>query len=179
MKIETKWACGNFLVAMAVDLPGLPSLSSEHEGDAKVIALLEGGIRQIGQRNSDVDKILGAFTKGADGKSKRITGWKRGEVPYTKALADKLQGSFLTLEYAEDMPLNASVEVTEYVPTTAEPKYKEEMEIVGRHESAGDLDTWLKTTVGYAGESHGEDGEYEPAMLASVKAFKIARLKAM
>lgn len=168
MKIETKWACGNFLVSLAAE----PDANQE-------VKLQECGLRFLGQRVSAVDKVLGAFTKDANGKAKRIPGWKRNDVPFSHALADKLRSVFEALEFSDESILPASVEITEYVPTTAEPKYKEETEIVSRHESKGDLEEWLKTTVGYSGDTHDEDGEYAQAMLASVKAYKIAALKAM
>lgn len=73
-----------------------------------------------------------------------------------------------------------TVVVGEYVPgdrASADTKFTEEREIVGRHESAGDLESWLKTTIGYSGPSHTEDEEdYAVEALRAVRAFKIAYL---
>jgi hypothetical protein len=182
-KIETKWACGNFLIGMAVsfDALGLPELA-DFAGDSLVVVLLENGIRQIGQRNSEVDKILGAFSKDANGKDVRRKEFKRNLVPYSAELAEKLKESFSKLQYAENAPLNAEVSVVEYVPTAGEPKFAGEKAAMARHESmSGDvnspskeqeLSVWMKSTIGYDGPIWTEDEEdYHPAALMAVRAF--------
>lgn len=169
-EVNTKWALGNFSVEL-----------SSTVDDAMFTKLANLGLRFLGQRVSAVDKVLGAFETDATGKPRRKSGWKRGDVTFTPELADALVAVFTSLELPDESKLESvAVSVAEYVPTAAAPKFKEEREIVSRHESKGDLDEWLKATVGFAGESHTVDGEdFNPVMLAAVKSWKTEMLKRM
>lgn len=170
-KIETKWACGNFEVKLVVvvDAPNPTE---------KEIALFQAGVRWFGQRNSEVDKILGGFET-VDGKSKRKAGFKRNDVPYSAELAAKLKASFESLEYAEGQTLAESVEVGEYVRDVAEAKYDNERAAMLRHEQKGDLEEWLEKVIGFKGDTHGDDGEYHPHALAAIRAYVRALAKAL
>jgi hypothetical protein len=169
-KVNTEWACGNYQIALLADV-----------SPEQFQTLANLGLRYLGQRNSDVDKILGAFvTNEKTGKAERIKGWKRNSVAFMPTLAEKLKTSFQALELSEGNVVSSEVGITEYVPTVGESKYSEEKDIVGRHESAGDLEEWLKTKVGFEGETHTEDGEsFSPAMLQKVREYKKAALAAM
>lgn len=172
MQMQTKWACGNFTIDLSVVVPD-ESLS------AKSKALVAYGIRQIGQRNSEVDKILGAFKVGTDGKAVRIKDWKRNEVPFSPDLAAKLKTSFEGLKYDEitddgefaEVSLGATATVTEYVSKTKEVKFESETAAMLRHESKGDLEVWLKDVIGFAGDSHGADGEYNVEALKAIRVY--------
>lgn len=168
-EINTKWNLGNFAVSLTTKVDD----TMRHQ-------LATFGLRFLGQRVSAVDKILGGFETGADGKSKRKAGWKRTDAAFGAALAGKLATAFAELDLPEsEAKLAASATFTEYVPTAGAPKFVEEKAACVKHESAGDLEEWLKTKVGFAGETHGADCEYSTEMLMAVKAFKIAFLKGM
>lgn len=169
--VDTKWNLGNFTVELKTLV---------NEAISGRLACL--GLRFLGQRVSAVDKILGGFEKKGD-KDVRKAGWKRTDAPFSPDLASKLAKAFEELELPGDDAGNEAVKLgmkatfTEYVPTAGAPKFVEEKALCVRHESKGDLEEWLKTKVGYAGETHGADGEYDPAMLAAVKAYKIEQLR--
>lgn len=172
-KVNTKWTLGNFSVALETEVS---------DEDQKLLASL--GLKYLGQRVSAVDRVMGGFTKTADGKEKRKVGWKRGDVPFGQAMAQAVGACFDTLEFPDstkDVPhkLSALVEITEYVPETATPKFVDEKAIALRHESKGDLEAWLKSDVGFDGPTHGEDGEYAIPMLQAIKEYKLAKLAAM
>jgi len=159
--IKTEWNLGNFTVALSADVD-----------DGQLRYLASKGLLWLGQRQSKVDKTLGGYNG-----DKRIKGFKRSEVSYTPTLAKGLTADFETLEVEDEITLTPSVVVTEYVRETAEPKYKREKEVAGRHESKGDLEEWLADKVGYTGDTHGEDGEYSVEMLSKLKAFLDEALK--
>jgi hypothetical protein len=154
-QIKTEWNLGNFTVALSaeVDDGGLKYLASK-------------GLLWLGQRQSQVDKTLGGYSG-----DKRIKGFKRGEVEFTPTLAKNLEADFADLEVKDEFQVSPTVMVTEYIRETAEPKYKREKEVALRHESKGDLEEWLKDKVGYTGDTHGEDGEYNTEMLRELKVF--------
>lgn len=162
--IKTEWNLGNFTVALSAEVD-----------DSQLRYLASKGLLWLGQRQSKVDKTLGGYNG-----DKRIKGFKRSEVSYTPTLAKGLTADFETLEVEDEISLTPSVVVTEYIRETAEPKYKREKEVAGRHESKGDLEEWLADKVGYTGDTHGEDGEYSTEMLSKLKTFLDAALaKAM
>lgn len=160
MKAETKWNCGNFAVEL---------VASADEKQTQ--ALVNLGLRFLGQRVTKVDKILGAFEK-KGGKDVRKAGWKRNDVNYSASLADELALAFAELEFPDeaDGKITCGVVVSEYVPTTAEPKFKREIEKLGQKESAGVLVEWLASFCKYTGPTHTEDGEeFHPDALAAAK----------
>lgn len=161
MKANTQVTIGNF----AVDI--------EADADAQMLANL--GLRWIVQRQTTIDKTLGAFFKGADGKEKRKSGWKRTDVEFTPAMAEKLQTVLesLALPDSEDK-LAALPNVTEYVREAPEKKFVDAKAAMARHESANDIEAWL-AGLGYTGPTHGEDGEYAVEALRIVDA-KIAEM---
>jgi hypothetical protein len=88
--ITTQWPVGQFLTTLTAEVD-----------DAQVQVLLPLALRYLGQRVTEVDKILGAFETGADGKSKRKAGWKRNEVEYSDDLRDTLAKAFESLEFPD------------------------------------------------------------------------------
>lgn len=169
-KVTTEWNLGNYNVSLTAEV------------SEEVFQICANyGARWLGQRNTEVDKILGAFTQ-KDGKDVRIPGWKRSEVGFDEGLARKLEKSFAELSFPKDgenaaVAVAFDVAISEYIREAKALKYTEEKEIAGRHESKGDLEEWLSGTVKYDGDTHGEDGEYAPAMLSAIRAYKLARLK--
>ena len=90
-KITTQWNLGNYTVALEVEatetlLPALASL----------------GLRFLGQRNTEVDKVMGGFEK-VKGKNVRKKNWKRGEVPFSKDMAAELKRVFSILSFPDEM----------------------------------------------------------------------------
>lgn len=87
--ISTQWPIGQFNTTLTCEVT-----------DEQRDALLPYALRFIGQRVTEVDKILGAFET-VDGKSKRKANWKRNEVEYSDALRDELAKAFETLEFPD------------------------------------------------------------------------------
>lgn len=169
-QVSTTWNCGNYEVSLTAEV-----------SEAVFQLCANYGARWLGQRNTEVDKILGAFKKEGE-KDVRIKGWKRSEVAYDSAMAAKLAKSFEKLSFPKEgetpgVEVEFVAAVSEYIREAKALKYTEEKEIAGFHESKGDLEEWLAEKVGYKGDTHGEDGEYDQAMLAAVRAYKIKRLK--
>lgn len=162
MKVQTNWNLGNFTVALSTEAT-----------DAVRDRLASYGLRFLAQRVTAVDKVMGGFET-VNGKEKRKTGWKRGQVAYTPEMATALAGVFAELAFPDDPKdaVAAVASITEYVRDTVESKFTEETAIASRHESAGDLEEWLVDKVGYADDTHGEDGEYSRAMLLAVREYK-------
>lgn len=169
-KLTAKWPVGNFLA----------TLESEVD-DTTLIVLANLGLKAAGQRVSEVDRILGGFQKGSDGKSKRIEGWKRGDVAFTPDLAEKLTEAFgeLVVDDGSDDGLKVQTLPTFvlYEGSTSEPKFAEEKAMVARHDTAGDTTAWAKTKVGYAGD--GPLTVENLDFLRAIKAFKLEALKGM
>lgn len=169
-EINTKWNLGNFAVSLTTKVD-----------DAMRDKLAEFGLRFLGQRVSAVDRILGGFEKGTDGKAKRRKDWKRTDAAFSTDLANKLAEAFDELVIDDTTKLAAQATFTEYVPTAGEPKFKTEKELCARHESkTGGADgpvreqslaVWLAATVGYEGPTHGDDGEFNVEMLQAVKVY--------
>lgn len=169
MITTTQWNLGNFTVALSAD--------TEEAFALEVLAPL--GLRFLGHRNPDIDRVLGGYVKGADGKSTRVKGFKRSEVAYSDALAKALAASFaeLTVPDSEE-GLEAAAVVSEYVREAAALKYKNARECASMHESAGDIEKWAETNLNYTGPTHGEDGEYAVEMLQIIHAKLVAKRKA-
>jgi hypothetical protein len=166
MKIETKWNLGNFALTLS-------STVSDQMRDA----LASFGLRFLGQRVSKVDHILGGYTK-KDGKEVRKAGWRRTDAAFSTDVAAKLALAFSELAIPDsEAKLPAQAVLTEYVPTAAEPKFKDEKVIASRHESANDLEEWLADKVGFEGDTHGTDGEFSLEMLSAIRTYKLEQLK--
>lgn len=165
--ITTKWNSGNFALTheATVDEAGLLTLASQ-------------GLLWFAQRNREHDKVLGAFET-VSGKQKRKDGWKRTDVDYTVDGANKLKGVYGEFEIAEGVKLPVATTVAEYIRDVAEPKYANAKAAMARHESADDLEVWLATKIGFAGATHGEDGEYNVEALKAIDAFVKAQVAAI
>lgn len=164
--IKTQWNSGNF------------SLSHEVEVDeVGTLALAEKGLLWHMQRNREHDAVLGAFEQVA-GKSVRKKGFKRGDVSYSTNLADKLQAVYGKFgEKGQEVKVTTAI--VEYLREAgADSKFTEETAIATRHESANNLEEWLKSKCKYEGETHGEDGEYDVAALRAIRAYKLEVLRA-
>lgn len=163
--ISTQWNLGNFTVSLTTDVE-----------DAMIQRLAGLGLRFLGQRNTEVDKILGGFEI-VNGKQKRKALWKRNEVNFTPALAEELATSFsmaelpLIGEEKEAVRLKVESAVSEYQREAAALVFKDAKAIALRHESAGDLDKWLADKCKFTGETHGADGEYAAPMLQAVHSY--------
>lgn len=165
MKIEVKSNYGNFDYRLTAEV-----------GDsvnAETVSLCKQGLLNIAYRvaGSAVDKALGVK--------------ERKAVNYSEADAERINaavsGKLKELE-AKDSTLKA-LEMSFAVTgehewgATVESKFTEEKKLAERHESADDLEEWLEGRCGYGGQTHGEDGEYHPAMLAAIRVYKIRMLK--
>lgn len=172
--IKCSWNSGNF------------TLSHEVKVDDKgTLALAEKGLLWHMQRNREHDVVLGAMTndrklarKDAKGNGPwRKEGFKRGDVGYSPELAEKLQATYAAFG-DEGAEIDVLTTVAEYIRDVADSKFTEETAIATRHESANDLEVWLKEKCKYEGETHGEDGEFDVAMLRSIRALKLEVLRA-
>lgn len=130
--ISTQWPVGQFLTTLTAEVD-----------DATLSTLGCLGLRFLGQRVTEVDKILGAFETGADGKSKRKANWKRNEVEYSDELRDKLAAAFGSLEFPDstkEVPHNLSdilVDMTKYEGGVGkEPAYAAEKRAVKEYLAA-------------------------------------------
>lgn len=148
--------------------------------DDNVQAAFESlGLLYCLQRISQLDEALGITIR--DDKKLVRTGMKRGDVVYTQEMAESIAKvmaenlalpKFLTGEATELAGLTITVEP--YEGGAVESKFTEEIEIIGRHESAGDLEEWAKDTIGYTGETHDENGEqYHKSLMIAVRAYKL------
>jgi hypothetical protein len=169
--VNTNWNLGNFTV----------SLASEVSDDVRD-TLASLGLRFLGQRNTEVDKILGAFET-VNGKAKRKAGWKRNEVPYDPALASALAKSFETLALPDsEEKVKAASSVLEYIRDTVESKFTEERAIAESIESASDEEqsaalSRIRWTTGID-SIHTEDGEdYSREFLMAIRARKLEKRK--
>ncbi len=156
MKTQTSWTMGNFTVSLKAEL--------NEQATAKAV---EKGLLWAGQRKSGLDDTL----SGVDAKKRKAQGFKRDSVAYSQAMAERLKALFSTVELDDNVVVETEVTVGEYVPTTADSKFVKETEVMSRHESKGDLEEWLKSTVGYSGDTHGEDGEYSKEALGAIRAY--------
>lgn len=157
MKLKTSSVFGNFAFAMTAEV-----------GEKEVELLASYGLLQIAQRSP-----ASAAEKAMAGYAKRPAGFKRDSIAYGEAAAEILREKLSTIALEGNGDISCNVTVTEYVPEAAAPT-KVDVEIAGRHESQGDLESWLKTKCNYTGNTHDDDGEYHPAMLAAVRAVRRA-----
>ena len=159
MKITTESTLGNYKAIISVDA-----------NEALQAKLLPLGLKYVLQRQTNIDKVLGAFHI-VDGKSKRKSGWKRNDVEYTESLASKLHDALSTLAMPDESHLMVDAEIEEYIREVAVLKYALAKSAMLRHESKNDLESWLEDTVGYDGDTHGEDGEYHVEALKAIDAY--------
>jgi hypothetical protein len=154
MKIQTKSTFGNFAIEAEVEAT-----------DSQRDALATLGLLQLLQRSP-----ASAAEKALAGYDKRPEGFKRNSIEFTEANA-------ATLTEAMEKPLavgdgvadlQATVVVSEYVPTVGEVKMTAEREAYARH--AGDLEAFAKV-VGYAGTDLG-DGTKDGAPADFVRAIR-------
>lgn len=163
---KAEWNSGNFTLTHSVELT---------EEQAQVF--LDKGLLWYMQRNREHDVVLGAFEKKGD-KMVRKDKWSRGDVEFSQELASKLIVAYSEIPFGADgESIEVDSNVVEYTREGAALKYRDAKEIASRHESAGDLESWLKSK-GYEGETHGPDGEFLPAMLAAVHKVWTAHLAA-
>ena len=165
MEVNTNWNIGQFDVTLTANV--------DAETQARLASL---GLRYLGQRNSEVDKILGGFEKNSEGKLVRRSNFKRNEVEFSETLRDALAASFATLtlpkaEGEEEAPtLAATVAIDRYEGGgKAEIKYAGERKAYARHGVAGDLPAFAEK-IGYEGEVG--DGTAENAPVEFLRAIK-------
>ena len=165
-KVTTEWNLGNFTVALSADVT-----------DDAFAKFANRGALHLGQRNSEVDVILGIVTVDEKGKKVRskIT---RTDVPYSPTLAEKLAASFARMEVADGVPIDFDVRVTAYDREDSVSKEARDMALrsLNKHESAGDLEEWLASAAKYTGDTHGADGEFHPEAIAAVLPLARARI---
>lgn len=159
-KITTESTLGNYKAIVSVNAD-----------EALQEKLLPLGLKYVLQRQTTIDKILGAFVTDADGKAKRKNKWTRNSVDYSADMASKLRSGLSTLAMPDETNLTVDAEIFEYVREVAESKFTSEKAAMSRHESANDLEAWLAEKIGYAGESHGEDGEFHPDALRAIRDY--------
>jgi len=168
MKVTTESTLGNYLATVSIEADS--ALQS---------VLLPLGLKYVLQRQTTIDKTLGGFTKSADGKLKRKVGWKRTDVDFTGSMAESLQAALSTLAMPDETTITPQVAVVEYVREVAEKKYAAASKAMLKHESKGDLESWLKDKCAYVGATHGADGEYAVDALKAVDAFIVSLLAAV
>lgn len=163
--MKTQFTFGNFLVNVVLSDLVLEGLDPENE---KLIAgyVLDGCTQKLQRKPASLAE------KEFAGYEKRPEGFKRNSIPYSEEKAKRL----VEIMQPEVVPV-ASVSVEEYVPNVTESKFTEEKYLLKRHEDAGDLDEWLEGKVKYAGDYQSEDGEWLPALLIAVRAYKIEATK--
>jgi len=180
MKIETNWNVGNFSLALAADM-----------SQDRVNELAGFIIRHFGQRVTQVDKVMGAFTtdkvlaKAPKGKGPwRKKDWTRNGVPYTPEMAKALRECFLSLPVPDsDDVVPCEAQVVEYIRDTVESKFTEERAIAESIESASDTEqaaalARIKWTTGID-SIHTEDGEdYSREFLMAIRTRKLEKRKA-
>lgn len=153
--IKTNWNLGNFAVSLTTEVT-----------DSQRDELAAFGLLWLGQRQSGVDKALGAFFTNSAGKQERKAKWKRVEVPFSEEMEGKLIGVFQSLDMPDtEAKLPANVTITEYVREEASTKEAEA--IAGDKESKGTLDEWAQAHG--VGATHTPDGEdFSPELLAAI-----------
>lgn len=158
MKLKTDSVFGNFAFAIEAEV-----------GEKEVQLLASYGLLQIAQRSP-----ASAAEKAMAGYEKRPTGFKRDSIAYGESAAAILREKLSAIPLDGNGTITCSVTVTEYVPAADATQTKVDVEIAGRHESAGDLESWLAATCKYSGPTH-ENDEYAPAMLAAIRAVRRER----
>ena len=165
-QIKTDWTIGNFSVALAVE--STPVL---------LAALAPLGVKWIGQRQSEVDKVLGGFET-VSGKPKRKANWKRTDSAYSVELGNKLKAVFAQLKLDDEITLEPEVTVSEYIPGDgADYKFSFEKEVIGERESLPESEwvAWLKGLGVGEDEAHDDAGEYSAKLLSAVRDRKRAK----
>jgi hypothetical protein len=177
MKAKCQWNAGNYNVTLETG-----ELTPE---TAQVLMNL--GLLQCGQRNSDFDKIIGLAVKDAKGVYRRVAGKTRMDFDYDAAKAAELAVSFGAIATPKDygaIELKPSATVSQAIRDVVESKFVVEREAMARHESLTAttgpvedlaLEPWL-VAIGYDvrdenGDlvTHGEDGEFAIGALQVVR----------
>lgn len=164
-KIESTIDSGNFTMTFKGEV-------KEEMRDA----LVADGLRYRVER----DVLSAVYLKliGVPGKSGKLV------MPKGKGVRKGLEFSPETaLKFAEAAEgalgkyLNgAMASVGLYVSETKQPQYELAVKALERHESLGDIETWLANVVGYDGETHGEDGEFHPDAIKAVWVYANSKL---
>lgn len=163
MNKKNQFTCGNFLVVFTL-LETLGIVQS-------LVGLVSAGITQILQR-----KPASKWEKLAAGYEKRPDGFERSSIAYSAEHAESLRE--IMQEAVKEW---AIVEVVEYVPEVKLGKFKEEIDLIARHESEDDVETWLAEKVGFSGDHTDDTTEsgYSLEALQAVNAYKRASLKGL
>ena len=137
----------------------------------ELVELVYAGLTQILQR-----KPASKWEKDAAGYDKRPSGFERNTIPFNGRNAEGLQ-----IIMQEAVKAWATVEVCEYVPEVKLGKFKEEIDLIARHESEDDVEEWLASKVGFDGtyEDSTTESGYTLEALQAVNAYKRASLKGL
>lgn len=164
-QVKTENTIGNF------------SMTAEAEVSAEVYATLANlGFKYVIQRQSEVDRVLGGFEKKGE-KQVRKANWKRNDVPFSADLAAKLEPIFAKMEISDGVTVEAIVSVGENVRDTVESKFTVEKEAIAAHREKGDLDVWVKSVLGFKGDTPFDETNSE--LLLAVRARKLALLRSL
>jgi hypothetical protein len=161
MQVKQVIPTGNFLVTIEADV------TAEQQA-----TLANFGLRWLAQRNSNVDKILGGFDVGADGKAKRKESWTRNDAEYSAELAEKLAESYGTLKAKDgekEFTLDTLVDVSENTREGSAPKLAKERTLYVKRGGEGKL-SLVAEKVGYEGPIG--DGTADGAPLEFLRAIK-------
>lgn len=162
MKINTKSTFGNFLVEAEAEI------SNEQRDE-----LAAFGFKWLLQRSpfSGAEKVIAGYEK-------RPSGFKRDSIDYSEAKAEQLVAELQKpIEIVEGIEkLQASVLVTEYVPTVADVKMTDERNAYAKAGAEGRLAS-VATKVGFKGEVGDGTKENAPVdFLRAIRAWKNAQL---
>ena len=132
--------------------------------DALIAALLPLGALQIAQRtpSSEAEKAMAGYEK-------RPKGFQRNSIAFSDANADILQKRLTSIAVTDKLTLvNDKVTVVEYVPEAPEKKFAEAKAFLDDLESDPQFETLVKSKLNYAGDTHGDDGEWNVELLRIV-----------
>lgn len=160
---KASFTCGNFLVTITL----LQTLEVAEE----LVGLVYAGLTQLLQR-----KPASKWEKQAAGYEKRPSGFERNTIPFSEGQAEEM-----ACIMQEAVKAWATVKVTEYVPEVKLGKFKEEIDLIARHESENDVETWLAEKVGFEGDHTDDTTEsgYSLEALQAVNAYKRAAMKGL
>lgn len=161
MKIETKSTFGNFSILAEADVT-----------DEQRDALANLGFLQLLQRSP-----ASAAEKAMAGYEKRPEGFKRNSIPFSQENADKLTAALeKPIGVGEGITdIEATVVVSEYVPTVADVKLIDERNSYVKF-SAANRGAEVATKVGYSGELGDGTSENAPVeFLRAIRAWKMAQ----
>lgn len=133
--------------------------------DAMIDILLPLGALQVAQRtpSSLAEKLIAGYDK-------RPKGFQRNSLGFSEKAASVLKAQLESFEIADGVVLKCdSVEVVEYVPETAVPKYAEVKAMLALRESTEKWPTFL-AALGFNEETSHVDGEYNPALCEALAA---------